>query len=91
MMQADTRRATTGEIIACPLFRSGYNEVWRGEDCSVDIRWSDVEQQSYERGRQFGVFVKTGEPRHVPLTRGGLAHPRALVLLALAFHDGSVL
>jgi len=91
MAQAATRAASWSEIISCPLFRAGYEEIWRGEGCSIDIRWSDEEQHSYERGRQFGIYVLTEEKRHVPLQKGSMPHPRATTLLMMAMHSGDVL
>jgi hypothetical protein len=55
MPQALTRVASWSEIISCPLFRLGYDEIWRLHGSAVDIRWSDEERLSYERGRQFGI------------------------------------
>lgn len=91
MVQAVERRATYDEVIADPLFRAGYAEVWDGQQPAVDIRWSDAEQLAYERGRQFGVVVKQQEGERVPLVRGYLAHPRAKILLMMAMRDGDVL
>lgn len=91
MPQAATRSASWSEIVSCPLFRIGYEEVWRGEGSAVDIRWSDEEQLSYERGRQFGMYVLTEEKKHVPLHKGSMPHPRATTLLMMAMHSGDVL
>jgi hypothetical protein len=91
MAQAATRQASYSEIISCPLFRDGYEQIWRAEENRTDSRWSDAEQLSYERGRQFGIYVMTEEERHVPLMKGGLCHPRASLLLIMAFRSGAVL
>lgn len=90
-MQTDTRGATWDEIIGCPLFRAGYEEIWRCQESAVDVRWSDAEQLSYERGRQFGVYVMTEERQRVALTKGGLVHPRAKLLLMMAQREKAVL
>jgi len=91
MVQAATRTADYQEIVACPIFRMAYDEIWRGEGSSVDRRWSDAEQLSYERGRQFGIYVLTEEKQRVPLMKGPLCHPRASLLLMMAFRSGDVL
>lgn len=91
MVQAATRQASYAEILADPVFREGYEEIWRGEATSIDIRWTDEEQLAYERGRQFGIYVLTSEGTRVPLTKGSLAHPRAQTLLIMAFRGGDVL
>ena len=91
MVQAATRQASYDEIISCPVFRSGYEHMWRGDEPRVDRRWGDDEQLSYERGRQFGAYVRTEEGEHVPLMKGGLAHSRAKLLLMMAFRSGDVL
>ena len=89
--QYQPRAASCDEIIADPLFKAGYSEIWRGEEPAVDVRWSDAEQLAYERGRQFGVTVKAQGMGQVPLTRGYLPHPRAKHLLMMAMLDGAVL
>jgi hypothetical protein len=91
MTQAATRIASYDEIIACPLFRAGYDEIWRALEPAVDVRWNDMEQTSYERGRQFGIYVLTEEKQRVPLSKGALAHPRAKLLLMLAMRERAVL
>lgn len=91
MAQAPTRPASYDEIIACPLFRTGYEEIWRALEKAVDVRWSDAEQESYDRGRQFGIYVMTEEKRHVPLAKGNLAHPRAKHLLMMAMIERAVM
>jgi hypothetical protein len=91
MPQAATRQSTYSEILACPVFREGYEEIWRAEATAIDVRWSDEEQLSYERGRQFGLYVLTSESQRVPLQKGSMPHPRAVVLLMMAFRGGDVL
>jgi hypothetical protein len=91
MTKAQTRAASYDEIIADPLFKAGYAEVWDGIDPAADLGWSDAEQLAYERGRQFGVVVRQQEGSRVPLVRGYLAHPRAKILLMMAMRDGDVL
>lgn len=91
MAQAATGQSSYTEIISCPLFREGYEQVWRAHVHAVDRRWSDAEQLSYERGRQFGIYVLTEEQRHVPLTKGGMCNPRASLLLMMAFRSEDVL
>lgn len=91
MAQAATRQASYTEIVSCPLFRAGYDQVWRAEAHRTDFRWTDAERLSYERGRQFGIYVLTEEQRHVPLMKGGICHPRASLLLMMAFRSGDVL
>jgi hypothetical protein len=90
-MQTAERVATYDEIIADPLFRAGYEEIFNGLQSAADIRWNDQEQLAYERGRQFGVYVRHVEEERVPLVRGYLAHPRAKLLLMFAMRDGDVL
>lgn len=90
-MQHAVRAASYDEIIADPLFKAGYNEVFNGQEQAADIRWSDDEQLAYERGRQFGQVVRRDEGCFLPLTRGFLAHPRAKLLLMLAMRGGEVL
>jgi len=91
MAQAATRRAGYAEIISCPLFRQGYEEIWRAKEHCIDCRWRDEESLSYERGRQFGIYVLTEEQQRVPLMKGALAHSRAELLLMMAFRSGDVL
>ena len=91
MSNAVAVRADYGLIIADPLFKAGYNEIWDGLEPAVDIRWSDAETEAYERGRQFGVVVKTQEGVRLPLTRGSLTSPRAQLLLMMAMRAGEVL
>lgn len=91
MAQAAVRQGSWDEILACPVFRSGYEQIWRGEACCVDRRWGDDEQLSYKRGRQFGLYVLTEEEQRVPLMRGALPSPRAKLLLMMAFRSGDVL
>ncbi|MEN6306022.1 MAG: hypothetical protein ABFD96_25075 [Armatimonadia bacterium] len=91
MAQAALRQASWDEILACPLFREGYDDVWRGDGPAVDLRWSDEEQLSYERGRQFGVYILTEERARVPLMKGALPSPRAKLLLMIAMRSGDVL
>lgn len=91
MSQALTRAASYEEIIADPLFKAGYHEVFDGLAAAADIRWSDAEQLAYERGRQFGEVIARDEGARLPLTRGYLAHPRAKHLLMMAMIDGDVL
>lgn len=86
-----SRGASYDEIIADPLFRRGYAEIWRGDVARASLDWSDAEQEAYERGRMFGAWVRHVEEEQVPLVRGGLAHPRARLLLMLAMRDGDVL
>lgn len=89
-MQNAERAATYDEIIADPLFRRGYDDYFEGRGGSADFCWSDEEQLAYERGRHFGVYVKHVEEERVPLSRGGLPHPRAKLLLLMAMCDGDV-
>jgi hypothetical protein len=91
MVQAAVRQSSYSEIISCPLFRKGYEEIWRAQRHRIDRSWLDGEQLSYERGRQFGLFVLTEEQRHVPLMKGGVVSPRASLLLLMAFRSGNVL
>lgn len=91
MAQAEMRQASYSEILSNPVFREGYEEIWRGEPSSVDASWSDDDQLAYERGRQFGLFVLTSEESRVPLTKGSLPHPRAQTLLIMAFRMRDVL
>ena len=89
-IQANTRPASYDDIIADPLFRRGYEEIWRGDENAIDRGWSDNEQLAYERGRQFGVYVQAEGEGRVPLSRGYFPHPRAKLLLMLAFRDGNL-
>lgn len=89
-LQSGERRATYDEIIADPLFRAGYDEVFQGLEPACDVRWSDMERLAYERGRQFGQVVRRDEGVRIPLTRGGFVTPRARLLLLLAFRDGDL-
>lgn len=82
--QATTREASYEEIIADPLFKAGYDEIFQGLEPAVDIRWSDEECWAYERGRQFGLVVRDSEGRRLPLLSGALIHPRAKLLLMMA-------
>lgn len=91
MVQAAVRQASYDEIISCPAFRSGYDHAWRGSEPRLDRRWGDDEQLSYERGRQFGIYVKAEYGEHVTLSKGGLPHSRAKLLLMMAFRSGDVL
>ncbi len=91
MTQHAVRAASYDEIVADPLFRAGYNEVFSGQEQAVDIRWSDAERLAYARGRQFGLVVKRDEGKYLALARGFLAHPRAKLLLMLAMICGDVL
>jgi len=91
MVQAVERSASYDEVIADPLFRAGYAEVWDGIDPAIDLGWSDAEQLAYERGRQFGVVVRQQEGERVPLAKGALPHPRAKILLMMAMRDGDVI
>lgn len=91
MTQANTRCASYDEIIADPLFRAGYAEIWEGAERSCDARWSITEDLAYERGRQFGVYVRMQGEGQVPLMRGHLPHSRAKLLLMFAMKDGDVL
>ena len=50
----------------------------------------DPEQLSYERGRQFGVYVLTEERQRVPLMKGVFASPRAKILLMMAMREGAL-
>ena len=78
------------QLIADPLFKAGYREIFDGVDGAVDVRSSEEETLAYVRGRDFGSFVRTYEGCHVPLSRGALAHPRAKHLLVLAMAGGEV-
>lgn len=89
-MRGDGERMEYETIIADPLFKAGYGEIFRGEDAAVDIRWSEAEQAAYGRGRQFGAYVMDMGEGRVPLMRGVLAHPRARLLLMMAMRDGDV-
>jgi hypothetical protein len=90
-LKAELRTVTFSDMVADPLFRTGYEEIWRGEDHAVDIRWSDNEQLAYERGRHFGLYVKGEDGRRVPLIgRSGGLNPRAQVLIVAAFRDGAL-
>lgn len=91
MTQTAERQASYDEIIADPLFKEGYAEIWNGLEAASDIRWSDAEAEAYERGRQFGIYVKLQEEEKIPLVRGYLAHPRAKLLLMMAMREGDVL
>lgn len=91
MTQAAVRQASYSEILADPLFRTGYEEIWRAEGHAVDLGWSDEEKLAYERGRQFGIYVLTSEQQRVPLNKGALPHPRAVTMLIMAFRTGDVL
>lgn len=88
--QAQSRPASYDEIIADPLFKCGYNEIFDGAGHAVDRRWTDSEQLAYERGRAFGTVVLMQGEGRVPLSRGYLAHPRARHLLMMAMIDGDV-
>lgn len=88
--QVQERTASWDEIICCPLFRRGYDEVWRSEPFAVERSWDDPEQLSYERGRQFGVYVLTEERQRVPLMKGVFASPRAKILLMMAIREGAL-
>lgn len=90
-MQTATRIASYDEIIADPLFKRGYAEVFDGIECASDIRWLDAELEAYERGRQFGQVVKASGEGRIALTRGYLAHPRASFLLMMAMISKDVL
>ena len=89
--QALSRKASYDEIIADPLFKQGYHEVFDGQESAIDTRWSDLECEAYERGRAFGVVVRHEGEGRLPLTKGYLAHPRAKLLLMMAMKDGCVL
>lgn len=89
--QRDARPASYDEVIANPLFREGYAEIWLGLEQAIDIRWTPEDQEAYERGRAFGLYVREADGGRVPLTRGFLPHPRARHLLMMAFIDGAVL
>lgn len=91
MVQAAMRSANYDEIISCPVFRSGYDHAWRGSSPRVDRSWGDEEHLSYERGRQFGIYVKSEEGQHISLMRGALPSSRAKLLLMMAFRSGDVL
>ena len=91
MTQAAVRQANYDEIISCPVFRSGYDHIWRGSSPRIDRSWGDDEHLSYERGRQFGIYVQSEEGEHIPLVKGGLPHSRAKLLLMMAFRSGDVL
>lgn len=91
MTQAAIRQASYSEILSNPVFREGYEEIWRGEASSIDVSWSDDDQLAYERGRQFGIFVLTSEETRVPLMKGSLPHPRAQTLLIMAMRMRDVL
>ena len=91
MAQAAQRRADYDEIIADPLFKLGYAHIFDDIEPVFDVNWADGEQEAYARGRQFGVVVKTAGEGYLPLMRGGLAHPRAKLLLMLAMRAGDVL
>ncbi|MBS3927699.1 MAG: hypothetical protein KGZ55_09955 [Sphingomonadaceae bacterium] len=89
--QADVRAASYEEIIADPLFKRGYDDIFHAREPARQLGWDDKEQLAYERGRQFGVVVAgLGEGR-VPLVRGFQAHPRARLLLTLAMQSREVL
>lgn len=90
-MQTATVDTSYGAIIADPLFKAGYNEIWDGIESRVDVGWHPAEEESYGRGRAFGIYVKAMGQGRVPLSRGFLAHPRALHLLMLAMLTGDVL
>ncbi len=91
MVQAAVRQASWDEILACPIFRTGYEQIWRGDASRVDRSWGDDEQLSYERGRQFGLYVLTEEEQRIPLMKGALPSSRAKLLLMMAFRSGDVL
>ena len=91
MTQAATRQSTYSEIISCPIFRAGYDAVWHSKPPHIDRGWGDDEQLSYERGRRFAIYVLTEERLRVPLSKGAIPHPRAVVLLMMAFCSGDVL
>lgn len=89
--QASMRPASYDEILANPLFKRGYHQVWDGQENAIDARWSDDEQLAYERGRHFAWVLKREGEEKCPLSRGYLAHPRAKLLLMMAMIDEDVL
>lgn len=91
MVQAAVRQASYDEIVSCPVFRAGYDHLWRGSAPRVDRSWGCDEQLSYERGRQFGIYVRSEEGRHISLMSGAFPSPRAKLLLMMAFRSGDVL
>ncbi len=84
------RPAMASELLGDPLFKAGYGEVWNGHEPGFDRRWMPAEQEAYERGRLFAHWVRDYEGRHIPLARGYLAHPRAVLLLTLAMKYGEI-
>jgi len=90
MAHAAVRQAGYDDIISCPAFRKGYDHVWRGSPPRLDRGWTGAEHRSYERGRQFGAYVKLEERRHVSLMKGALPCPRAKLLLMMAIRSGDV-
>lgn len=90
MLQTVVRQAGYDEIISCPAFRKGYDHVWRGTPSRLDRGWTGAEHRSYERGRQFGAYVKSEEGRHVSLMKGALPSPGAKLLLMMAIRSGDV-
>lgn len=84
------RAPDAGGLLADPLFRKGYGQVFDGVEIEDDIRWSEGERLAYRRGRDFGHVVMQSEGQHLPLTRGGVASPTAAALLARAMARGEV-
>jgi len=87
----DAARPDHEVILADPLFREGYFEIWRGLEPACDVGWSEAETVAYERGRQFGVVVHTSYGAPLALQRGSLVNPDAKRLLILAMQSGEVL
>lgn len=90
-MQVETQTTSVELIIANPLFKQGYEHGWSGEEPMNDRNWMPHEQEAYERGRQFAVWLIGEGEQRVPLSRGYLVHPRAEVLLMRAMYVGDVL
>ena len=80
-----------GAVLADPLFRIGYGEVFAGQEQAINVCWSEAERCAYMRGRQFGAYVRLMEEEKVPLKCRGMAHPDAVRLLILAMRGGDVL
>jgi hypothetical protein len=88
--------SATAPLISCtdivhdPMFCLGYDEIWRGQEQALSVRWNFDEAAAYIRGRKFGLFVLDYEHARVALLRAGNIHPRALVLFTIALQRGAL-
>jgi hypothetical protein len=74
--QVRTRRVSVRNIVRCPEFALGLDEVRKGLPFNPDI-----DSWEYERGRCFGFIA----PLDMPLRKGRALNPEALKLAETAF------